>query len=205
VRCLVGLLLLGSLAACASTSPTLSRVERERLPLDGRQEIFDAENDVIIARNRADMAEERLRAVEESLDQLGDRLDRSEKRLSGNAANAGGIPLLRQVTRAERDYLEARRDVAEAEVAVAVQETRIARVRLNQVKQRQLARIGKVPITSLEDYEKALQAEEERGRQTRSSSLDLRTKAQSLLDAWKAAQADYARRTNDYDSGVWLE
>jgi hypothetical protein len=59
--------LFGLLAACASTSPTLSRVERERLPLDGRQEIFDAENDVIIARNRADMAQERLRAVEESL------------------------------------------------------------------------------------------------------------------------------------------
>ena len=195
----------GLLAACGSTSPALSRDERERLPLDGRQEIFDAENDVIIARNRADMAQERLRAVEESLDQLGDRQDRSEKRLSANSATSGNISLLRKVTRAERNYLEARRDVALAEVAVANQETRIARVRLNQVKQRQLARVGKAPITSLAAYERALQDEEERGKQTRSSSLDLRTKAQSLLDAWKTAQSDYARQTRDYDSGVWLE
>ena len=197
--------LAGLLAACGSTSPALSRDERERLPLDGRQEIFDAENDVIIARNRADMAQERLRAVEESLDQLGDRQDRSEKRLSANSATSGNISLLRKVTRAERNYLEARRDVALAEVAVANQETRIARVRLNQVKQRQLARVGKAPITSLAAYERALQDEEERGKQTRSSSLDLRTKAQSLLDAWKTSQSDYAGQTRDFDSGIWLE
>jgi hypothetical protein len=194
-----------SLAACASTSPSLSRDERERLPLDGRQEIFDAENDLIIARNRADLAQERLRAVDEALDQLDDRQDRSEKRLRASPANSGNISPLRKVTRAERNYLDARRDVGLAEVEVAKQEIRIARVRLDQVKQRQLVRIGKAPITSLAAFEKSLQDEEERGKQTRSSSLDLRTKAQTLLDAWKTAQADYAGQTRDFDSGIWLE
>jgi chromosome segregation ATPase len=194
-----------SLAACASTSPSLSRNERERLPLDGRQEIFDAENDLIIARNRADLAQDHLRAVEDALEQLDDRQDRSEKRLSANAATSGNISPLRKVTRAERNYLDARRDVGLAEVEVAKQEIHIARVRLDQVKQRQLVRIGKAPITSLAAFEKSLQDEEERGKQTRSSSLDLRTKAQTLLDAWKTAQAGYAGQTRDFDSGIWLE
>lgn len=192
-------------AACASTSPKLSRDERERLPLDGRQEIFDAENDVIIARNRTDMALERLRSINEALTQLEERQDRSETRLKANAGSAGNISLLRRVTRAEIDYLEARRDVAEAEVAVAEQETRISKSRLDFVKQRQLVRIGKAPMASLQAYEKTIAEQEERGKQTRSSSLDLRTKAQSLLDAWKNAQADYARQTRDFDTGIWVD
>ena len=171
------------LTACASTSPQLTRGERERLPLDGRQEIFDAENDVIIARNRTDMALEQLRAVEDALAQLDDREERSEKRLKANAATAGNISPLHNVTRAERDYLEARRDVAEAEVEVAKQETRISKARLDLVKQRQLVRIGKAPMASLKTYEQVIADEEARGKQSRSSSLDLRTKAQRLLDA----------------------
>jgi hypothetical protein len=193
------------LTACASTSPNVTRDERERLPLDGRQEIFDAENDVIIARNRTDMALEHLRAIEEALDKLDDRQDRSEKRLTANAASSNNVSPLRKVTRAERDYLEARRDVAEAEVAVAKQETHISKSRLDLVKQRQLVRIGKAPMSSLQTYEKAIADQEERGKQSRSSSLDLRTKAQGLLDAWKTAQAEYARQTRDYDSGIWVD
>jgi hypothetical protein len=191
--------------ACASASPKLSRDERERLPLDGRQEIFDAENDVIIARNRMDMALEHLRLIEEALAQLDDRQDRSEKRLKANADTAGNVSWLRKVTQAEQNYLEARRDVAEAEVEVAKQETRISKSRLDLVKQRQLVRIGKAPMASLKDYEQAIADQEARGKQSRSSSLDLRTKAQSLLDAWKAAQADYARQTRDFDTGIWLD
>ncbi len=196
---------IGLLAACASTSPKLSRDERERLPLDGRQEIFDAENDVIIARNRTDMALERLRSLNEALDQLDDRQDRSETRLKAKAGSAGNISLLHKVTQAESDYLEARRDVAEAEVAVAEQETRISKSRLDLTKQRQLVRIGKAPMASLQTYEKTIAEQEERGKQTRSSSLDLRTKAQSLLDAWKNAQAEYARQTRDFDTGIWVD
>lgn len=199
---LIGLCLF---TACASTSPSLSRDERERLPLDGRQEIFDAENDVIIARNRMDMALEHLRSIEDALAQLDDRQERSEKRLKANAATAGNVSWLRKVTQAEQNYLEARRDVAEAEVEVAKQETRISKSRLDLVKQRQLVRIGKAPMASLKDYEQAIADQEARGKQSRSSSLDLRTKAQSLLDAWKAAQADYARQTRDFDTGIWLD
>jgi hypothetical protein len=193
------------LTACASTSPNLTRDERERLPLDGRQEIFDAENDVIIARNRTDMALEHLRSIEEALARLDDRQDRSEKRLKANAGTAGHVSLLRKVTRAEENYLEARKDVAEAEVEVAQQETRISKSRLDLVKQRQLVRIGKAPMASLKDFEKAIADQEARGKQSRSSSLDLRTKAQSLLDTWKTAQADYARQTRDFDSGIWVD
>jgi hypothetical protein len=191
--------------ACASASPKLSRDERERLPLDGRQEIFDAENDVIIQRNRTDMALEQLRSIEDALAQLDDRQDRSEKRLKANAASAGNISWLRKVTEAEHNYLEARQDVAEAEVKVAKQETRISKSRLDLVKQRQLVRIGKAPMASLHSYEKAIAEEEARGKQSRSSSLDLRTKAQRLLDAWKTAQADYARQTRDFDTGIWVD
>jgi hypothetical protein len=197
--------LLCLLAACGSTGPSLSREERERLPLDGRQEIFDAENDLIIARNRADLAKDKLNEVNAKLDALDDVLSRAEKRLSANAATSGRIPMLRRVTRAERDYLEARREVALAEVEVVAQETIIAKVRVNLVTQRQLVRIGKAPLASLKAYETMIEEQEARGKQTRSSSLDLRTKAQKLLDAWKYAQADYARQSGDFDSGIWLD
>lgn len=193
------------LAACGSTTPSLSRNERERLPLDGRQEIFDSENDLIIARNRADLASDHLRSIEGALDELDAIFKHSENRLAATPATRGRIPLLRKVVNAERDYLEARRDVALAEVAVSAQEIRIARARVDLVKQRQLARIGKAPVTSLAAYERAIDVEEAKGKETRSSSLDLRTKAQGLLDSWKVAQAQYAAQTGDYDSGTWLQ
>jgi hypothetical protein len=193
------------LAACGSTGPSLTREERERLPLDARQEIFDAENDLIIARNRADLARDQLSAVEASLAELDDHQSHGEKRLGANPATSGRISLLRKVTRAERDYLDARHDVASAEVAVAEQETRIARVRLEYVKQRQLVRIGKAPSASLKAFEQTIEEQEAKGQQTRSSSLDLRTKAQALLDVWKNSQGEYAAQTGDFDSGIWLE
>ena len=193
------------LAACGSTAPSLSRNERERLPLDGRQEIFDAENDLIIARNRADLAGDQLRGVESALAALDDIEKRSERRLAGNPATSGRIPQLRKVVRAESDYLDARRDVALAEVAVAAQEIRIAQVRVELVKQRQLARIGKAPSATLAGFERTIDDQEAKGKQTRSSSLDLRTKAQRLLDLWKYMQAEYATQTGDFDSGIWLE
>ena len=196
------LLLLG---ACGTSAPSLSRNERDRLPRDARQEIFDAENDVIIARNRQDEAMERLRAVREAMDQLDERQERSEKRLSSTPGGSSRISALRKVTRAEQDYLDARQDVAKAEVEVAAQETITARARLHLVKQRQLVRIGKEPLASLKDFEKAIEAEEAKGKEKRASSLDLRSKAQASLDAWKAAQEAYADQTRDFDSGVWIE
>jgi hypothetical protein len=193
------------LAACGSTSTSLTREERERLPLDARQEIFDAENDLIIARNRADLARDQLAAVDASMSALDDIQSRNERRLGANSATSGRVSLLRRVTRAERDYLDARRDVALAEVTVAQQETRIAQVRLDYVKQRQLVRIGKAPSASLKAFEQTIEEQEAKGKQTRSSSLDLRTKAQGLLDVWKNSQAEYAAQTGDFDSGIWLE
>lgn len=193
------------LAACGSTAPSLSRDERERLPLDGRQEIFDAENDLIIARNRADLASDQLRDVESALAELDGIEKRYERRLAANPATAGRIPLLRKVVRTERDYLEARREVALAEVTVAIQEIRIGQVRVDLVKQRQLVRIGKAPFASLPVFERAIDEQEAKGKQTRASSVDLRTKAQGLLDLWKSTQAKYAAETGDFDSGIWLE
>jgi hypothetical protein len=198
----VALLFLG---ACGTSAPNLSRAERDRLPRDARQEIFDAENDLVIARNRQDEAVERLRAVRDAMDQLDDRQSRSEKRLSASPGGSSRIAALRQVARAEQDYLDARRDVAKAEVVVAEQETVIARARLDLVRQRQLVRIGKEPLASLKDFEKAIEAEEAKGKEKRASSLDLRSKAQASLDAWKAAQENYASQTGDFDSGVWIE
>lgn len=193
------------LAACGSTAPSLSRAERERLPLDGRQEIFDAENDLIIARNRADLASDHLRSIEETISGLDDVATRYERRIAATPTASVRTPLLRKVAKAERDYLDARRDVAVAEVVVAKQEIRIAQSRVDLVKQRQLVRIGKAPFASLTTFEQAIEIQEAKGKETRSSSLDLRTKAQKLLDLWKYMQADYARQTGDFDSGVWLE
>jgi hypothetical protein len=193
------------LAACGSTAPSLSRNERERLPLDGRQEIFDAENDLIIARNRADLASDQLRDLESALDELDDIEKRYERRLAANPATSGRIPLLRKVVRTEGDYLDARREVALAEIRVATQEIRIAQVRVDLVKQRQLVRIGKAPVASLAAFEHAIDEQEAKGKETRSSSIDLRTKAQGLLDRWKLTQAEYAAQTADFDSGIWLE
>jgi len=193
------------LAACGSTAPSLSRAERERLPLDGRQEIFDAENDLVIARNRADLAGEQLRGIENALSGLDDVETRYERRMAATPTASQRTPLLRKVARAERDYLEARREVGAAEVVVARQEIRIAWSRVDLVKQRQLVRIGKAPFASLAAFERAIDVEEAKGKETRSSSLDLRTKAQGLLDLWKYMQADYARQTGDFDSGIWLE
>jgi len=190
------------LVGCGSTSPSLTRAERDRLPLDGRQEIFDAENDLVIALNRADLARDQLRALKKAEDDLDDVQKSCERRL---AAQSDRIPHLRKVIRAERDYLEARGDVAEAEVTVAEQEIRIARSRLDLVKQRQLVRTGKAPSASLKTYERAIDEQEAKGKQVRSTSMDLRTKAQGLLDQWKYAEAEYARQTGDFDSGIWLQ
>jgi hypothetical protein len=198
----VALLLAG---ACGTSSSSLSRAERDRLPRDARQEIFDAENDVIIARNRLDEAGERLRALRVDLDQLVERQGRSEKRLSATPGGSSRVSALRQVTRAEQDYLESRQEVTESDVEVAEQEVVTARARLALVKQRQLVRIGKVPLASLKNFEKAIEAQEGKGKQRRASSLDLRSKAQARLDAWKAAQEGYARQTGDFDSGIWIE
>ena len=191
--------------ACGTSTPNLSRAERDRLPRDGRQEVFDAENDVTIARNRHDEAKDRLRALKVALDQLDERQGRSEKRLSATPAGPSRVSALRQVTRAEQDYLEARQEVAESDLEVAEQEVITARARLELVKQRQLVRIGKVSLASLKDFEKAIEAEEATGKRKRASSLDLRSKAQTRLDAWKAAQQGYASQTGDFDSGVWIE
>jgi hypothetical protein len=196
---------IGLLVACANTAPSLSRAERERLPMDGRQEIFDAENDLIIARNRADQARDQLQAVETSLDLLDAKFERNKKRLASQPASLTHIPLLQKAFTAHQVYLDARREVGRAEVEVAKQEIRIARVRLDHVVQRQLVRIGKAPLGSLDAFEKTSLEEEAKSKEARSSSLDLRTKAQALLDTWKNAQDDYARQTNDFDSGVWLE
>jgi hypothetical protein len=193
------------LAGCASTVPSLNRDERERLPLDGRQEIFDAENDLVIALNRVDLARDQLKGVRAAEDGLDDIQKNCERRLTAIPAQAGNIPAMRKVLRTERDYLDARADVATAEVAVAEQEVRIARSRLDLVKQRQLVRIGKAPLGSLKAFEQAIDDQEAKGKQVRSTSLDLRTKAQGLLDLWKYSQAEYAGQTGDWDSGIWLQ
>jgi chromosome segregation ATPase len=205
VRLRMALLLSLALAGCASSAPELSRAERERLPRDARQEIFDAENDLTIARNREDEAAKRRRALDEAIEAVGERHKRMEKRLEASKDGAARVAGARRVLRAERDYLEAQLDAAEAQVKVAERETSTARARLELVKQRQLARIGKVPIASLPEFEKAIATREARVKEARAGDLDLRSKAQSRLDAWKAAQAEYAAQTKDFDTGVWLD
>jgi hypothetical protein len=173
--------------------------------MDGRQEIFNAENDLIIARNRADQAQDQLRSVENYLDLLDVKFEQSKKRITSQPTSSIHLPLFQKTYVAQEVYLKSRREVGRAEVKVAKQDIRIARVRLDHVLQRQLVRIGKAPLASLDFFEKTILEEEAESNNLRSASLDLRTKAQTLLDAWKTAQDDYARQTNDFDSGIWLE
>lgn len=187
---------------CGSGVVELSREELDRLPRDSRQEIFDAENDLVIARNRQDDTDDKRRATEAALRELEERWARIEKRLS-SSGQGGKIAAAHKVFEANKAYLRALLDILDASIDTTKLEAKLSQTRLVLVRQRQAARIGRATLGSLKPLEQDVTDAEAKVKSSSAAQIDLRTKAQTLLDAWKVAEDEFARSSNDYDTGVW--
>jgi len=74
------------------------------------------------------------------------------------------------------------------------------------VRQRQLARIGRVTGASLKPLEAAVATLETSLKAATTAATAVRTRAENGLEAWKAAEDEYARASGgDYDTVVWAE
>lgn len=186
---------------CGSGMVHLSHDEYERLPRDSRQEIFDAENDLVIARNREDDAVERKEKAERSIDELEERWKRASARLTASG-QGGRTSQARKVFDAQKVYLESEVEVSKAAIVTTEAGTDLSRARLQLVRGRQLARIGRVTVVSLKPLEEKVASIDARVKSSTTAETTLRARAQSQLDAWKAAQDSYARSTGDYDTAV---
>ena len=191
--------------ACGGGVVSISPSEFDRLPRESRQETFDAENDLVIAKNREDDAEDHKQAARAASTRLDERWTRMSKRLAASNQQAK-VPLARKVFDAQGAYLQAEIAVASAEIEQARVETDLSRARLVLVRQRQLARIGRVTAGSLDPLEKSVTAYEASFKQASTATNAERTRAEQQLEAWKAAEDDYARTSGgDFDTVVWAE
>jgi hypothetical protein len=187
---------------CGSSGVYLSREELDRLPHESRQEIFDAENDLVIARDRHDDAIEHKEEAVRSLAELDQRLKRATARLS-SAGQGARADQVRQVFDKHRAYLNAIVDVASAGVDRTEAETRLSLARLQLVRARQLARVGRGAAASLKPLEDDVSDLDKRMKAKASSETELRAKAQAQLKDWKQSEDSYARASGDYDTGIW--
>jgi hypothetical protein len=199
------LVLLAPGLGCGSGVVSISPSEFDRLPRESRQEVFDAENDLVIAKNREDDAEDHKHAAQAASTRLEDRWNRMSKRLAASNQQAK-MPLARKVFDAQGAYLAAEIEVASAEIEQARVETDLSRARLLLVRQRQLARIGRVTVGSLDPLEKSVTALEASFKQASTGTNAVRTRAEQQLEAWKTAEDDYTRTSGgDFDTVVWEE
>ncbi len=191
-----------AVAGCGSGATRLTHDEYARLPHEHRLEIFDAENDVVIARNREEEEEDKKAAAEKALSDIEDGWKKTSARLS-SAGQAAKVPKARHVFDTNVAYIEAQIDVANAAIERAEAETAVRRARLELVRQRQAARIGRATVGSIKGFEDRVAALEAKLKKAVAAEVELRTKVQGKLNAWKVAEDEYAAATNDYDTGVW--
>jgi hypothetical protein len=197
--------LFASVLGCGSGVVSISPSEFDRLPRESRQEIFDAENDLVIAHNRQDDAEDHKRDAQAASSKLEDRWSRMSKRLAASGQQAK-VPLARKVFDAQEAYLASEVQVAGAEIEQARVETDLSRARLVLVRQRQLARIGRVTVASLDPLEKSVTRLEASFKQASVATNAVRTSAEKALDTWKTAEDDYTRTSGgDFDTVVWAD
>ena len=189
---------------CGTGSIRMTRDEYGRLPREYRQEIFDAENGLVIARNREDEARDREAAAERALRDLAQKWKRTSQALTASG-QAAKVPKARAVFETNVAYVAAQVDVAAAGIRRAEAETRLNRARLDLVRQRQFARIGRATVGSLKPLEENVGAFESKLKAAAASEVDLRTRVQSQLNAWKVAEDEFATASGDYDTGVWGE
>jgi hypothetical protein len=188
--------------ACGSGATILTREEYARLPHEYRLEVFDAENDVVIARNREEEERDRKAAAEKTLSDLEDGWKKTNARLSASG-QAAKLPRARHVFETDVAYVEAQIDVASAAIRRAEAETQVRRARLELVRERQAARIGRAAVGSIKGFEDHVAALESKLKAATAAEVEQRTKVQGKLNAWKVAEDEYATSTNDYDTGVW--
>jgi hypothetical protein len=199
------LVLLAPGLGCGSGVVSISPSEFDRLPRESRQEVFDAENDLVIAKNREDDAEDHKHSAQAASTRLEERWNRMSKRLAASNQQAK-VPLARKVFDAQGAYLAAEIEVASAEIEQARVETDLSRARLLLVRQRQLARIGRVTVGSLDPLEKSVTAFEASFKQASTATNTVRTRAEQQLEAWKTAEDEYTRTSGgDFDTVVWEE
>jgi hypothetical protein len=192
------------LSGCGSTSVAISHEEFVGLPREYRQEIFDAENDLVIARNREGDARDKKGTAEQALNDLYARWDRTSKAL-GAAGQAAKVSGARKVFDMNVAFVASQVDVAAAVIRTAEAGTRLSRARLDLVKERQLARIGRAALGSIKPLEDKVLSAEQQLKATAAAEVDLRTRVQKQLNAWKLAEDAYVASSGDYDTGVWGE
>ncbi len=198
------LLALAFTLGCGSSSVQLTREEYARLPREYRQEIFDAENGLVIARNREDEARDREATAERALSDLQQKWKRTSKALAASG-QAAKVPKARVVFEANEAYVASQIDVAAAGIRRAEAETRLNRARLELVRQRQFARIGRATVGSLKPLEENVATYENKLKAASAAEVDLRTRVQNQLNAWKVAEDGFVAGSGDYDTGVWGE
>jgi hypothetical protein len=187
-------------AGCGAGAIGLTREEYERLPREYRQEIFDAENDVVIARNRLDEATEREAAAERAQAELGLRWQKTSQRLL-NSRMSAMIPKAHNVFDMSVACATALVDVAQAAIRKTEVDVQLNRARLHLVRQRQLARIGRATLASLKPLEDAVADLDRTLKAASSDEVESRTRVQTRLNAWKAAEDQYVGATGDYTPG----
>jgi hypothetical protein len=196
------LLALSSTLGCGSGAVQLSHEEYSRLPSEYRLELFDAENDLVIARNREDEAEDRKATAEREMSALDQRWKRTSQRLNstGQAAKSSKA---RHVFDMNVSYVASEISVASASIHSAEVETRLRRARLDLVRQRQVARIGRATVSSIKPLEDRVKVFEGKLKEATAAEVDLRSKVQAQLNAWKQAEDEYASTSSDFDTNVW--
>lgn len=192
------------LSGCGSGAVAISHDEFAGLPREYRQEIFDAENDLVIARNREGDAHDRKASAERALGDLSARWSRTSQALSASG-QAAKVPSARKVFDMNAAYIASLVNVAAATIRTTEAGTQLSRARLDLVKQRQLARIGRATLGSIKPLEDKVTDAEQRLKVATAAEVDLRTRVQGQLNAWKVAEDAYVAASGDYDTGVWGE
>jgi multidrug resistance efflux pump len=141
----------------------------------------------------------------QALNDLDVRWQRTTQRLTA-AGQGARIPQARTVRDARAAYLAAEAQVASSEIQTTRIETELSRAQLALVRQRQLARIGRVTGASLKPLEAAVVSFKANLKAATTAATAVRTRAEQGLEAWKAAEDEYARASGgDYDTVVWAE
>jgi hypothetical protein len=201
VLALLSLALVGS--ACGSR-PRVEPQAIRRLPRDARQAVYEAENDVVIAKNRRDEARLELARLDDERDAARAQWKRSEERLK-KSGGGDRIGKARHVLDARLSYLSAEEETADAALDRADVEVDLARARVEEERFAQAVRYGVAPEAGLAVFQGQVKKLDDAARGAEKKQLDLHAKAIKAFEVWKDAAVEYARATQDLDTGVWLE
>jgi hypothetical protein len=197
------LLLLLVAPACAKNAD-FSHELYERLSREDRAAIYERENEVTIAQSRRDEARLFVARTKARMKELDEQWDRCKERLEkqNQAARIEGAKKLRETHEA---FLDDQLDIAEAHLDFREVEIAVSKARLELQKQRQLVKSGHARETTLEGFEHNVREVEADAKKAESKELDKRAEAQKKFLEWKAAEAEYAKTSGDYDSLVWVD